>query len=203
VRTLFVAIGLVGIAIPLLVQAQAPPGQNPFIGQGQVGVLGPVDALGQEVAKRPPVQTGPAPRLPDGTVDLTGLWAGGGPVFDIAFGLPKGETLPLLPASVKLMEYRAQHDTDDPHLWCMPMGVPRTTPYPFRFIQNFTHKAPTHMYILHEATLHTFRQIFMDGRKHPAELDPTWFGHSIGRWEGKDNARHRHGRLQRQVLVRP
>ena len=26
----------------------------------------------------------------------------------------------------------------------------------------------------------------MDGRKHPAELDPTWFGHSIGHWEGKD-----------------
>ena len=26
----------------------------------------------------------------------------------------------------------------------------------------------------------------MDGRKHPPELDPTWFGHSIGRWENKD-----------------
>ena len=26
----------------------------------------------------------------------------------------------------------------------------------------------------------------MDGRKHPAELDPTWFGHSIGHWEDKD-----------------
>jgi hypothetical protein len=26
----------------------------------------------------------------------------------------------------------------------------------------------------------------MDGRKHPAELDPTWFGHSVGRWENKD-----------------
>jgi hypothetical protein len=24
----------------------------------------------------------------------------------------------------------------------------------------------------------------MDGRKHPAELDPTWFGHSIGWYEG-------------------
>jgi hypothetical protein len=23
----------------------------------------------------------------------------------------------------------------------------------------------------------------MDGRKHPAELDPTWYGHSIGWWE--------------------
>jgi hypothetical protein len=24
----------------------------------------------------------------------------------------------------------------------------------------------------------------MDGRRHPAELDPTWFGHSIGHYEG-------------------
>ena len=31
--------------------------------------LGPVNALGQEV-RRPPAPTGPAPRLPDGTIDL-------------------------------------------------------------------------------------------------------------------------------------
>ena len=49
-------------------------------------------------------------------------------------------------------------------------------------MQNYTIK-PTHMFILHEAIIHTYRQIFMDGRKHPAELDPTWFGHSIGAWE--------------------
>ena len=24
----------------------------------------------------------------------------------------------------------------------------------------------------------------MDGRKHPDDLFPTWYGHSIGRWEG-------------------
>jgi hypothetical protein len=64
------------------------------------------------------------------------------------------------------------------------MGVPRTTPYPFRFVQTPTHKAATHMFILHEGNIHSYRQIFMDGRKHPAELDPTWFGHSIGWWEG-------------------
>jgi len=28
------------------------------------------------------------------------------------------------------------------------------------------------------------RRIFTDGRKHPEDLDPTWGGHSIGRWEG-------------------
>ncbi len=24
----------------------------------------------------------------------------------------------------------------------------------------------------------------MDGRKHPADPDPTWYGHSIGSWDG-------------------
>ena len=28
------------------------------------------------------------------------------------------------------------------------------------------------------------RVIYMDGRKHPDDLLPTWWGHSIGRWEG-------------------
>ena len=150
------------------------------------GSLGTIGALGQEV-KRPPVRNEPAPRLPDGTVSFDGVWVGGGPVNDIAQGLPKGEKLPLLPAAVKLMEYRAQHETDDPHLWCMPMGVPRSTPYPFKFVQDITGtSASPHLYIIHEGNIHSYRQIFMDGRKHPAELDATWFGHSIGHWEGKD-----------------
>ena len=29
-----------------------------------------------------------------------------------------------------------------------------------------------------------FRQIYLDGREHPAEPDPAWYGHAIGRWEG-------------------
>jgi len=189
VRTLIAFGALIVILAALRIGAQAPAtpqagARQP--GQEAQGALGPLGALGQETARTGAVPTGPAPRLPDGTIDFTGLWVGGGPVNDIAVGLPKGEKLPLLPKSVALMQYRAQHETEDPHLWCAPMGVPRSNPYPFRFIQNFTHKAPTHIFILQEATLHTYRQIFMDGRKHPAELDPTWFGHSIGRFENKD-----------------
>jgi hypothetical protein len=29
-----------------------------------------------------------------------------------------------------------------------------------------------------------FHVIPIDGRDHPKELEPTWFGHSVGRWEG-------------------
>jgi len=28
-----------------------------------------------------------------------------------------------------------------------------------------------------------FRQIFLDGRSHPPDPNPTWLGHSVGRWE--------------------
>jgi hypothetical protein len=30
----------------------------------------------------------------------------------------------------------------------------------------------------------TFRIINIDGRSHPKDYDPTWFGDSIGKWEG-------------------
>ena len=31
---------------------------------------------------------------------------------------------------------------------------------------------------------HEVRRVFMDGRRHPTDLDATTMGHSIGRWEG-------------------
>jgi hypothetical protein len=29
-----------------------------------------------------------------------------------------------------------------------------------------------------------FHQIYLDGRSHPEDPNPGWYGHSIGRWEG-------------------
>jgi hypothetical protein len=43
-------------------------------------------------------------------------------------------------------------------------------------------QTPTFVVELFEQDPH-YRQIFVDGRAHPADLDPTWMGHSIGRWE--------------------
>src|ERR1044071_7148355 len=72
------------------------------------GSLGTIGALGQEV-KRPPVRNEPAPRLPDGTISLDGLWVGGGPVNDIGQGLPKGEKLPLNAKGQEVLADRAKH----------------------------------------------------------------------------------------------
>jgi hypothetical protein len=134
-------------------------------------------ATGGGASRGPAVPAGPAPRLPNGTIDLSGVWQGGGPVGNIADGLAKGETLPIRPEWKKIMDSRKAGD--DPEANCLPTGVPRRDPYPWRILQT-----PTHTFMLFEGNIHSYRQIFMDGRKHPADPDPTWYGHSVGKWEG-------------------
>ena len=112
------------------------------------------------LAQTKPVATRPAPRLPNGQPDFAGLWQGGGPINDISQGLPKGETLPLLPSARKILESRLSKD--DPQANCLPSGVPRIAPYPWRIVQT-----PTHIFFLFEGNIHSYRQIFLDGRKHP------------------------------------
>ena len=70
----------------------------------------------------PQVPAGPAPRLPDGSIDLTGVWQGGGPIGDLAQGLAQGETIPLLPEAKTIMD--ARKSGDDPEANCLPTGVP-------------------------------------------------------------------------------
>jgi hypothetical protein len=166
------------LASPL--DAQAPAPASPPLSATQAtapagGSQNPATARGR--GRGPARPTGPTPRLPDGKVDLSGVWSGGGPVGDLAQGMPAGEKIPLLPSAEKIM--KARQSKDDPEANCLPTGVPRIAPYPWRMVQT-----PTHIFILFEGNIHSFRQIFMDGRKHPEDPDPTWYGHSIGNWEG-------------------
>ena len=141
--------------------------------------------LGGGSSWRGVVPTGPVPRLPDGTVSLEGVWQGGGPVQRLEQGLAKGETIPMLPWAKAKMA--AMKPTDSTEANCLPATTPRVpSAYPWRMVQYPTHSKATHIFMLFEANIHSFRQIFMDGRKHPPaeEMDPTWYGHSIGWWEG-------------------
>jgi hypothetical protein len=126
---------------------------------------------------------GPVPRLPDGHPDLTGPWVGGGSNADMEVegGLKPGE-LPLLPWAKQLRDSRKEGE--EPYTACLPMSVPRVNPYPWKFAMTYTSKGLTQIYLLHEtgdAGYH--RVVHMDQTKHPDDLLPTWWGHSIGHWE--------------------
>ena len=125
----------------------------------------------------------PIPRLPDGRIDLTGPWVGGGPIGDIERegGLQAGE-LPLLPWALELRQSRRPEN--EPYTLCLPMSVPRQNIYPWKFAMGYTARGLTHIYVLHElGDAGAHRVVYMDGRGHPPDPVPTWWGHSIGRFE--------------------
>ncbi len=169
VRTHVITLGMAATVMLVAVSAVA---QEPLPDVRPVGDVGGLDGY---VRAHP--RTGPVPRLPDGRPDLTGVWLGGSPPVDIAMGLPKGDALPYLPETKKKVD--AQAASDDPQAHCLPLPPPRGLPYPWRIVVT-----PTHAFFLYE--MYNYRQVFLDGRKHPSadELFPTWYGHSIGRWEG-------------------
>ena len=137
-------------------------------------------AIAAQAPRPAAAPAGPAPRLPNGHPDLSGVLMGGGGIAER--NLKPGDAIVLLPDAKKLMDSR--QSKDDPEANCLPTGVPRMNPYPWRLVQTPTHKAESHIFVLFEGNIHSYRQIFMDGRPHPPDLDPTWYGHSIGRWEG-------------------
>jgi hypothetical protein len=71
----------------------------------------------------------------------------------------------------------------EPHTRCKPSGGPRQwlTPYGAEFIELPEQKVA---YIFDIGGPHTYRTIYMDGRTHPTKLTPSFYGHSIGWWEG-------------------
>lgn len=170
------AVFAVGAAAQSTSNAPAKPaGLNPAEATAPAGGSANRDTV--RTRRRDDTPHGPVPRLPDGHPDLSGVWQGGGPVGDIAQGLAPGETIPLLPAAKAIMDKR--QSKDDPEANCLPTGIPRIAPYPWRIVQT-----PTHIFFLFEGNIHSYRQIFMDGRKHTADPDPTWYGESIGSWDG-------------------
>ena len=124
----------------------------------------------------------PVPMLADGTVDLSGVWIGGGnePIRDL---MPADElNRIMLPWARDL--YARRDPGEDPYNYCLPGGPLRLTGgFAWRFVQHPTTNA-THIFQLQEGNAHSYRQIFMDGRPHPEDPRPTWYGHSIGHWEG-------------------
>jgi hypothetical protein len=84
----------------------------------------------------------------------------------------------------KLYEYRqATFERDAPHSRCKPSPGPRQvgTAYGFEIVEM---PELQRAFIFDIGGPASFRIIYMDGRPHPAKPEPTYVGHSVGRWEG-------------------
>ena len=127
----------------------------------------------------------PTPRLSDGTVDLGGSGVWSLPwIQNFGRQIVGGDDVPFLPWTRAMHEYNASNFVAyDPEGFCLPPGGPRAfgTPYPAEIIQD-----GDRIVIIFEGGAHVWREIHMDGRDHLSgdELNPTYFGHSTGRWEG-------------------
>jgi hypothetical protein len=94
--------------------------------------------------------------------------------------------VPFMPWSAALYDYHVKNESKyDPEGYCLPPGGPRmmATPYPMEIIQLPEQKR---IIMTFEGAAHVWREIYMDGRPHPTgdALNPTYLGHSVGRWEG-------------------
>lgn len=150
----------------------------------------------------------PAPRLPDGKPDLSGLWmtaepnrgAGRGtapPVNvpdeagdqrnvtasrqmrDIGVDLPGG--LPYQPWLIPIVKERTANEAiDDPHIRCLPDNFLRA--YGLPHLLKFVH-SPQLLVVLNEMNA-GYRQVFTDARPLPKDPNPSWQGYSSATWAG-------------------
>jgi hypothetical protein len=94
--------------------------------------------------------------------------------------------VPFQPWAAAIYDYNSANQSKyDPEGYCLPPGGPRmmATPYPMEIIQLPEQKR---ILMIFEGATHIWREIYMDGRPHPEgdALNPTYLGHSVGRWEG-------------------
>ena len=159
-------------------------------------------SFGQTRQNRP--SSGPTPRWPDGHVNLgtfpgeKGHWIRQGraqlasnPESIIAAG-PGGLSnnlklmdVPFQPWARALYEYRQTNfERDAPHSRCKPSPGPRQvgTAYGFEIVEM---PELQRTLIFDIGGPYSFRIVYTDGRTHPNDLEPTYTGDSIGKWEGE------------------
>jgi hypothetical protein len=90
--------------------------------------------------------------------------------------------VPYMPWTLAVSDDRRRNELE-PHTRCKPSGGPRQwlTPYGAEFLELREEKVA---YIFDIGGPHTYRTIYMDGRTHPQNLTPSFYGHSIGWWDG-------------------
>jgi len=144
----------------------------------------------------------PTPRWPDGHVNLNslpgqpGIWVGNGGRLAVnpdSYEPSATRNAPIHINDVPLQDWaRALTNfrhrnvlADEPHTRCKPSPGPRqfVTPYGIEILDM---PELQRVFILDVGGPHSFRTIYMDGRAHPSrdQLVPSFYGHSVGKWEG-------------------
>jgi hypothetical protein len=132
-------------------------------------------ALGQGTLPQTKSAAKPTPRAADGKPDLSGFWQG--PLLRTMFASVGGP--PLTAEGEKAYQYNLTQSVN-PEGLCLFAGIPRASisGVPFEIIQT-----PNRVAFLYEL-MTTWRSIPVDGRSHPARVDPSFFGNGIGKWDG-------------------
>jgi len=89
---------------------------------------------------------------------------------------------PMTASTREYMQKIGERKAGNPSGLCLPHGLPQAdlmSYAPFKIVQT-----PTVIAVLYELD-NNFRQIYVDGRSLPKDLNPTWGGYSVGRWEGE------------------
>jgi hypothetical protein len=149
------------------------------------------DPTTPRMADGKPNLSAPAPKKADGRPSLAGIWVR--VPLDLPprpFGTPNtlsdrlvdGSSIAMQPWAEALFKERSEKNLGGgrPSERCLPHGIPDAM-LPgalFKFIET-----PGVTLLLYEEFNH-YRQIFTDGRPFPDDPQPTWFGYSVGRWEG-------------------
>jgi hypothetical protein len=144
---------------------------------------GPLANLG--VAQPSAADDWQPPRTAGGKPDFSGFWsqpvhvdraAGGATTFT------KDKLPPFVPGGEALFYKPHVGDpfVDEPRAFCMPSGFPSAFfgPYPVQIVQNDDWLVMTTEF--ERAT----RLIPLDGRPHREGIEPTFYGDSVGHWEG-------------------
>jgi len=130
-------------------------------------------------AYQPP--SGPPPKTSSGKVDFSGVWARPF-VPDMTQDTANQKGTADLPFTLWGESEWKKYDAGNGDYTgaCLPFGMTRSinSPGPIQIMQNDTYIA-----FMFE-TNNWFTVIPIDGRKHRDDQVPTWFGDSVGHWEG-------------------
>jgi hypothetical protein len=124
------------------------------------------------------------PRASDGKPDFSGFWSTprGKSATGAATVFSKEKMAPFKPGGEALFYEPRTGDPrhDEPRAFCLPSGFPSAFfgPYPIQIVQS------KDWLVMVTEFQRVTRLIPLDGRPHRKQIEPTYYGDSVGHWEG-------------------